>query len=185
MSCWNILGHKFYIPSVSWLRKERIPFSVVIQRQGEGIVVLPNAAHSGGNLSFNWSEACNFATKSWLPYGAVSPPCSCIPGSVHPIDLRPATGVHARHLLGAYLRNDISSAAEDGYFHKSVISYQNIKGLAQSSKGSEDKLTCPLCAYSWCKPLKLRNVKNHVKRHHPKFTQDSRVVQFFKGNFNK
>lgn len=50
----------------------------VIQKEGEGIVVLPNAAHTGGNLGTNLAEACNFGTKSWIPYGCVYPICSCM-----------------------------------------------------------------------------------------------------------
>lgn len=50
----------------------------VIQEKGEGIVLLPNAAHSGGNLGPNLAEACNFGTNNWIPYGCVSLNCPCM-----------------------------------------------------------------------------------------------------------
>lgn len=35
----------------------------VIQKEGEGVVVLPNAAHTGFNFGLNVAEACNIGTK--------------------------------------------------------------------------------------------------------------------------
>lgn len=50
----------------------------VIQQKGEGIVLLPNCAHTGGNLGPNLAEACNFGTQHWIPYGCVALNCVCM-----------------------------------------------------------------------------------------------------------
>lgn len=103
--CRNTLNHKFYIPTPAFFREENIPFELVrminlgvkvvnsvymllydmlkilmqvIQQQNQGIVVLPNAAHAGGNLGPNLAEACNFGSHKWIPYGCVSPNCPCM-----------------------------------------------------------------------------------------------------------
>ncbi|XP_026285398.2 lysine-specific demethylase 5D-like [Frankliniella occidentalis] len=190
-SCLNTLGHKFYIPTISWLREESIPFSVVLQKESEGIVVLPNAAHTGGNLAHNWAEACNFATKSWIPYGCVYPACKCIADSVHFMDLTPLIAVHARQLLKAYITRNVIRTVDDSYFHKSIVTPQirsqtqdEAALVASTPKKSMERLKCPMCPQNWAKDIPKRNVTNHLKKYHSG-TQQARIDRFLLDSFPK
>lgn len=107
-TCQNLLGHKYFLITPSWLKDQGIPFKVVcrlpsliiafaqpsyrqqrmfiiflfiwqvIQRAGESIILCPNAVHFGFNSGYNIAESCNFATESWIPYGIVAPRCRCL-----------------------------------------------------------------------------------------------------------
>lgn len=116
----------------------------VIQQQNQGIVVLPNAAHAGGNLGPNLAEACNFGSHKWIPYGCVSPNCPCMwvygqsfwksrhflevpcghvccrENPVH-ADLSDLVAVHEPSLLKAYIDSDVVNVVEDQYFQKSIL----------------------------------------------------------------
>ena len=59
------------------LRQHNIPVVRMIQYPGEWIISAPGAYHSGFNHGYNCAESTNFATSSWLPFGAVARPCYC------------------------------------------------------------------------------------------------------------
>ncbi|KAK3920607.1 Lysine-specific demethylase 4, partial [Frankliniella fusca] len=182
--CSNILGHKSYLPSVQWLEREDIPFSVVIQRVGEGVVLLPNSPHMGSNLSFNWAEACNFGTSSWIPYGITYPACTCLPDNIHEMNLTPVVTSFASKLLTSYLRNgDILSLVPDFHFQHSIVFPRRIEVAAPSS--NPKRLKCPLCQWTWGKDIRRRNVLSHLKKHHEDLLSDFRTETFLKQNFPK
>jgi len=179
--CRNTLNHKFYIPTPEFFREENIPFELVrittlrvkvvncvalnmlkslmqvIQQQGEGIVVLPNTAHSGGNLGPNLAEACNFGSYKWIPYGCVAPNCPCMwvygqsfwesrhflevpcgyvcsrEDAVH-ADLSDIVAVHEPSLLKAYIENDIVNVVGDQYFQKSILVKKDFSCVSTSSQ---------------------------------------------------
>ena len=41
-----------------------------LQKAGEFILTLPGSYHAGFSTGLNIGEAVNFASKSWLPFGA-------------------------------------------------------------------------------------------------------------------
>ncbi|XP_052130838.1 lysine-specific demethylase 4D-like [Frankliniella occidentalis] len=100
-TCIGLLSHKYFVPTPAWLRRNGIPFKVVVQRNGEGVLVAPNAAHFGFNTGNNCAEATNFASKAYLPYGIVYPKCTCMPGEVH-ADLTVVIKSQSPELLEAY-----------------------------------------------------------------------------------
>ena len=71
------------------LRQHNIPVVRMVQYPGEWIISAPGAYHSGFNHGYNCAESTNFATSSWLPFGAVARPCDCRKDSVQ-IQVRPA-----------------------------------------------------------------------------------------------
>ena len=64
------------------LRQHSIPVVRLVQYPGEWIISSPGAYHSGFNHGYNCAESTNFATSSWLPFGAVARPCPCRKDSV-------------------------------------------------------------------------------------------------------
>lgn len=55
--------------------------------RSEFIINFPGAYHAGFNHGYNCAESVNFATKKWIPLGAVASYCDCNPDSVK-IDMR-------------------------------------------------------------------------------------------------
>ncbi|KAJ1525535.1 hypothetical protein ONE63_010340 [Megalurothrips usitatus] len=95
----------------------------VIQREGEGIIILPNAGHCGANLGVNLAEACNIATKEWLPYGCVSSACTCMGPMVHSDLTTLLMKEKWTELLEAYRRDDVCNfMVDDLYFQQSILS---------------------------------------------------------------
>ncbi|KAK3908835.1 Lysine-specific demethylase 4D [Frankliniella fusca] len=192
--CRNILNHKFYIPTPEFFREENIPFELVIQQQGEGIVILPNTAHTGGNLGPNLAEACNFGSHKWIPYGCVSPNCPCMDDAVH-ADLSDIVAVHEPSLLKAYIDNDIVNVVEDQYFQKSILvpkkdlscgstSSQPIDHVGFSSEGKKSqannsRIKCPVCEVSWSYVQK-GNMVTHLVKHHKSRIEEKVVTKFIK-----
>ncbi|XP_034255173.1 uncharacterized protein LOC117653540 [Thrips palmi] len=119
-SCHNLLRHKYHLPTPNWLKRNGIPFKVVIQRQGQGVVVTPNAAHFGFNLGYNIAEAANFGTVSWIPYGIVSTTCTCLLHQAHP-DLELLVQTFQPDMLSAYRNQRIPCVDNDPNFYKSIV----------------------------------------------------------------
>jgi hypothetical protein len=90
--CTEYLRHKSFILSPSFLRKNYIPVSSVLQKKEEFIVTFPYSYHLGYNLGYNCAEATNFAIKRWTSIGRRAKFCKCIPDSVR-IDISKFLGV--------------------------------------------------------------------------------------------
>lgn len=118
-SCMNLLGHKYFMPSPQWLKDKGIPFKVVVQTEGQSVVVAPNAVHFGFNTGFNVAEACNFATTSWVPYGIVAPKCACLGGEVH-MELTRLVAAVRPDLLQCYLEMSVPKG-EDAFFYNTIL----------------------------------------------------------------
>lgn len=58
--------------SPSTLKSEGIPVSRCVQCPREFVLTFPSAYHSGVDCGFNCSEAVNFASIDWLPYGQIA-----------------------------------------------------------------------------------------------------------------
>jgi hypothetical protein len=41
----------------------------VVHRAGEYVISFPYAYHCGFNVALNCAESCNFASRTWVPYG--------------------------------------------------------------------------------------------------------------------
>ncbi len=65
------------IISPAILTKESIPYSKMIQYEGEFMITFPYSYHSGFNYGFNGAESTNFALKRWIEYGKHSKKCTC------------------------------------------------------------------------------------------------------------
>ncbi|KAK3917006.1 Lysine-specific demethylase 4E [Frankliniella fusca] len=191
--CRNTLHHKFYIPLPQFFKEENIPFELVFQHAGEGIVVLPNTAHAGGNLGKNLAEACNFGTKKWIPYGCVAPNCGCMEDAVH-ADLADIVAVHEPKLLQAYLANEITNVVEDQYFKKSIVvpskdmtcgcepvSALHVHHDKVTSKRRvvevKSRIKCPVCEVSWAYTQK-RNMMAHILKYHSSRRGEEIVSKF-------
>ncbi|KAJ1522438.1 hypothetical protein ONE63_001628 [Megalurothrips usitatus] len=188
--CRNNLGHKFYILTPQFLQEEGIPYEMVIQEKGEGIVLLPNAAHSGGNFGPNLAEACNFGSKNWIPYGCVSLNCSCMNDTVH-TDLSDLVAVHAPELLQAYINNTIREVVDDQYFQKSIVvrkrdseAYDPVTKHSSSrrkkalpSSVNPARVKCPVCDVSWAS-VKKTNIMTHLNKYHVHRMKDDVVIKF-------
>eukprot|EP00884_Botryococcus_braunii_P020057 jgi/Botrbrau1/6735/Bobra.0324s0021.1 len=85
--CPEFLRHKAFLAMPSWLEKHGIHVIKVVQQPGEFIISAPGAYHSGFNFGFNCAESTNFATESWLQYGAQAQSCNCRADTVK-IDMR-------------------------------------------------------------------------------------------------
>ena len=80
--CAQFLRHKMYILSPSVLQKYNMPFTRVLQEEGEFVLTYPGAYHSGFNHGFNCAESVNFAFDSWIRIGEKAKICKCVPDSV-------------------------------------------------------------------------------------------------------
>ncbi|XP_034254090.1 uncharacterized protein LOC117652952 [Thrips palmi] len=188
--CRNNLSHKFFLPTPQFFKEEGIPFEVVIQEKGEGIVLLPNAAHCGGNFGPNLAEACNFGTNAWIPYGCVSLRCPCMKDSVH-TNLSDLVAVHAPDLLEAYINNNIFEVVKDQYFQESlVVSKRECEAYLPVFKHSSSKrkiippssvnasrVKCPVCDVSWASVQKT-NIMAHLNKYHAHRMKDDDVIKF-------
>ncbi|XP_034244640.1 uncharacterized protein LOC117647170 isoform X2 [Thrips palmi] len=203
--CRNILNHKFFLPTLQFLKEENIPFELVIQYAGEGIVLLPNCAHAGWNLGTNLSEACNFGTNKWIPYGCVSLQCNCKPDSVH-ADLSDVIAVHQPSLLNAYRNRNGIVEIKDQYFQKSTIirrmdlivepsvtqeksaacvSFEPVSapdpdamlGTLPVLQANKSRVKCPVCNVSWASVQKF-NMKTHLKKYHRPRINEEAVRKF-------
>lgn len=85
--CPEFLRHKAILAMPSWLEKNGVQVIKVLQEPGEFIISAPGAYHSGFNLGYNCAESTNFATESWLKFGAQAQSCSCFPDTVK-IDMK-------------------------------------------------------------------------------------------------
>lgn len=65
LNCSLVARHRQFIVSPSFLKHHNIPFSRVLQRQGEIIISL-SGVHGGLNLGFNMAESLNFALDPWF-----------------------------------------------------------------------------------------------------------------------
>ncbi|KAJ1529972.1 hypothetical protein ONE63_006700 [Megalurothrips usitatus] len=121
-TCENLLGHKYFIITPQWLEERGIPFKVVVQKAGEGVIVCPNTVHFGFNKGFNIAEACNFVTESWIPYGIVAPKCRCIGTEAH-LDLERIVAAIRPDLIDNYWNQTIPhiSKEEDPYFYDFIL----------------------------------------------------------------
>ncbi|KAK3913498.1 Lysine-specific demethylase 4D [Frankliniella fusca] len=189
--CRNTLNHKFYIPLPQFFAEENIPYEVVIQQEKEGIVVLPNTAHTGGNLGPNLAEACNFGSNKWIPYGCVSSNCPCMEDAVH-ANLTDIVAVHEPTLLKAYLSSNVTDMVDDQYFQKSIVIHRKdiACGLVPASHAQPDhlppkesrskattRIKCPVCSVSWANVQK-KNMVAHIVKYHAPRQREEIVVDF-------
>lgn len=54
----------------AYLAQNGVTVYKTLQKPGEFVVTLPGSYHSGFSTGLNIGEAVNFASKSWLPFGA-------------------------------------------------------------------------------------------------------------------
>ncbi|XP_034246128.1 uncharacterized protein LOC117648070 [Thrips palmi] len=102
-ACRNILGHKHAMLTQHFLDKYSIPHIKFIQKPGEFVIIHPNAIHFGFNMGNNISEAVNFATVSWIPYGLTSPTCACFGSEEMHLDMTPFLVAFQPDQLRTYL----------------------------------------------------------------------------------
>ncbi|KAI6657992.1 hypothetical protein LOD99_15707 [Oopsacas minuta] len=81
--CPAFLRHKMTVISPTVLKKYSVPFSRVVQREGQIVISFPRAYHSGFNLGLNIAESTNFATQGWIDIGKKAVVCHCDPDGVH------------------------------------------------------------------------------------------------------
>ena len=81
--CPAFLRHKMTVISPTVLKKYSVPFSRVVQREGQIVISFPRAYHSGFNLGLNLAESTNFATSQWIDLGKKAVMCQCDPDGVH------------------------------------------------------------------------------------------------------
>ncbi|KAH7707023.1 JmjC domain containing protein, partial [Aphelenchoides avenae] len=67
--CHVPLRHKHVILPPTLLTANNIPFTVLIQREGDYVFTEPGSFHCGFNVGFNIAEAVNYATEEWLEEG--------------------------------------------------------------------------------------------------------------------
>lgn len=80
--CPAFLRHKELLLSPALLKSLGVPFSRVTQKAREFVVTSPGAYHAGFNHGYNCAESTNFATRAWVPFGAVAKECECCEGGV-------------------------------------------------------------------------------------------------------
>ena len=79
LKCPQFLRHKTTVINPYFI-KEQMPqlnLKKIVQKEGEFVVTLNSAYHSGFNLGFNIAEAVNFATPDWLPEFPKFKNCKC------------------------------------------------------------------------------------------------------------
>lgn len=78
-NCKSYMRHKHIIADPEYLRRNKIPVYKAEQGQGEIIITFPRGYHCGFSNGLNCTEATNFATPEWLPFGICAnmcePPC--------------------------------------------------------------------------------------------------------------
>ena len=67
--CRSYLRHKTTFIPLWMLKKWKIRFTIVEQRQGDIIITMPDGMHGGINTGFNCNVSMNVASKSWISYG--------------------------------------------------------------------------------------------------------------------
>ncbi|MFI5206171.1 MAG: lysine-specific demethylase, partial [Candidatus Paceibacterales bacterium] len=80
--CSEFIRHKRYLVHPNTLTLHSIPWTKTIQNPGEFIITFPYGYHQGYNAGYNISEAINFGTEHWVPYGQKSRQCTCLPNTV-------------------------------------------------------------------------------------------------------
>ncbi|KAK3920972.1 putative lysine-specific demethylase 4A [Frankliniella fusca] len=197
-TCSNLLGHKYFLLTPKWLEQNDIPFTVVVQREKEGVILTPNAVHFGWNCGFNISESCQFGNENWIQYGIVAPRCRCIGGEKH-IDMERVIAAARPDLLAVYRNQTIPyvNEDEDPFYYLSILREQKSVGtihfppkvdiakpnlqsieLPTSSvkRRGRKVLACPktTCEMHYAYGQKQR-LYNHVKKVH---SRDSSFKQF-------
>lgn len=76
--CKGFLRHKTLVISPSVLLANNVLYANVTQEEGDFILTLPYAYHSGFNHGFNIAEATNFATDRWINFGLFSSLSECL-----------------------------------------------------------------------------------------------------------
>lgn len=76
-ACPANLRHKTTLANPEFLRKMGIPVYETIQHAGEFIITFPYGYHAGFNHGYNCTEAVNFATLRWIPFGLHAVMCTC------------------------------------------------------------------------------------------------------------
>ncbi|KAK3907233.1 Lysine-specific demethylase 4D [Frankliniella fusca] len=195
--CLGLLSHKYHVITPTWLKRHGIPFNVIIQRSGEGVIVTPNAAHQIFNLGPNIAEAANFGNLFWIPYGITFPKCHCNVGQVH-ADISAIVHSHHPHILRDYLNGEIpSQVPNDPAFHQCIVfpgsNKQRVvlkRTLSSDSEemGSSDPnsggalrmvkkeraikvIQCPLCQKQYEGGHKAR-LLSHVSLHHSNLSEE-------------
>jgi len=94
-----------------------------------------------------------------------------------------------KHLLRAYINNNVMNAVEDNYFLKSVVvpkraHYEESESKTPSSttKKIKERITCPVCPYTLGTAVR-KNVMLHLNKYHSHLLEDERVVTFLEEKF--
>lgn len=198
--CANRLMHKSYFFTVKFLEDHGIPHTTVIQKQGEGIILLPNCVHGGASLGPNLAQACNFGSKAWLPYGCQSLPCSCVGDMVH-FNMGPLIQKYGNPGLMAAFHNGTVDKymAHDNYFQQSslfpipqYLHQESGPGASQHQKSGptmssglrtprKQQVTCPLCSKSFKTDAK-KAIRIHMNEKHNSSLRSKKVKQFLHSN---
>lgn len=76
--CLSPCRHKVVLLTPERLDRAKIPYTIVSQPAGYGIVVFPKAFHGGLNMGANFTEAVNFVDSVWArDYSDICDVCSC------------------------------------------------------------------------------------------------------------
>mmetsp|Transcript_3287 Transcript_3287/g.9342 ORF Transcript_3287/g.9342 Transcript_3287/m.9342 type:complete len:752 (-) Transcript_3287:49-2304(-) len=81
-TCDQYMRHKRCLLSPHILKKNGIPFTMMVQYPGDAMITFPGGYHFGFNAGFNVAEATNFAVPEWVPFGRQAGVCMCRPDSV-------------------------------------------------------------------------------------------------------
>ncbi|CAL8076115.1 unnamed protein product [Orchesella dallaii] len=74
-SCANPLRHKNIIVDILCLKGKQIPVHIIVQNEGDLVILAPRTYHFGFNAGFNVAEAVNFAHMNWFIYGLTAHEC--------------------------------------------------------------------------------------------------------------